>query len=96
MIIGIVQFPPIKPGKEKDFLDWFSWSNSQFRQQKGFISRRLIKNIGDASYVALLEFAGQEDLKRVSAQPFHAESAQRLTEILAAMPHPVLYEDITS
>jgi hypothetical protein len=43
MFINIIQFPPIKPGKEAEFREWFAWSNAQYAKHTGFISRRLFE-----------------------------------------------------
>jgi hypothetical protein len=32
MFIVIVEFPPIKKGREGKFKEWFSWSNSLFEK----------------------------------------------------------------
>ena len=96
MIIGIVNFPAVKPGREKDFLDWFSWSNLHFAEQQGFISRRLIKLIGEPEkYAAIIEFENAADFSEVARQPFHGESARRLAGLLTAMPKPEIYEEVT-
>lgn len=45
MFVVIVSFPPIKTGKEADFLDWFASSNRTFSEFSGFLRRRLLKPI---------------------------------------------------
>ncbi len=30
MFIVIISFPPIKPGKDDEFREWFAWSNKEF------------------------------------------------------------------
>jgi antibiotic biosynthesis monooxygenase (ABM) superfamily enzyme len=95
MVIGIVNFPLVKPGKEAKFLEWFSWTNAYFAKQNGFISRRLINQIGDQSrYAAIIEFESYEEFKMVAEQKFHAESAKCLAEILEGMPTPILYNEL--
>jgi len=95
MVIGIVQFPAVKAGKEAEFLDWFAWINAQFALQPGFISRRLLRQIsGHNQYAAIIEFDTAENFRQVGEQPFHAESAQRLAGLLEAMPVPILYNEL--
>ncbi len=95
MFVGIVYFPPVKPGKEADFFKWFSWSNSQFGQQKGFIRRRLIKQYGDQDkFAAVIEFDRYENFKAVADQPFHADSARQLALLVEGMPAPAMFEEI--
>jgi hypothetical protein len=43
MFIVIISFPPIKPGKDEEFREWFAWSNKEFSNYKGLINRRLLK-----------------------------------------------------
>jgi hypothetical protein len=37
MFIVIISFPPIKPGKDEEFREWFAWSNKEFANHKGLI-----------------------------------------------------------
>jgi hypothetical protein len=30
MFVVIISFPPIKPGKDNEFREWFAWSNKEF------------------------------------------------------------------
>lgn len=41
--VNLVDFPPIRPGKEAEFLEWFRWTNELYAKHKGFISRTLLK-----------------------------------------------------
>ena len=43
MFVNIVQFPPIKLGKDEAFRNWFRESNSVYQAFDGFISRRLLQ-----------------------------------------------------
>lgn len=43
MFTNTIEFPPIKAGKESEFLEWFKWSNSIYKNFDGYISRRLLK-----------------------------------------------------
>ena len=42
MFIVIINFPPIKTGKDAEFREWFVQTNKDFANHKGFISRRLL------------------------------------------------------
>jgi hypothetical protein len=43
MFVAIINFPPIKEGKDAEFREWFAWSNEVFANQGGLIKRRLLK-----------------------------------------------------
>ena len=41
MFVIIIHFPPIKKGKDAEFLEWFAWSNREFGTQPGSLSLSL-------------------------------------------------------
>ena len=59
--VNLVNFPPIRPGKEAEFLEWFRWSNELYSKHKGFISRTLLKPTeGNPNYAAIVEHESEE------------------------------------
>ena len=54
MHIAIARFPAVPVERDKDFRDWFAWSNDQLRGMVGLRGRRLLR-APDGSYTALLE-----------------------------------------
>lgn len=61
MFINTIEFPAITAGKETEFLEWFKWSNSIYKNFNGFISRRLLKsNIGNGNYISLVEHESKD------------------------------------
>lgn len=61
MFVNIVEFPPIVPGKEQQFEDWFTWSNSLYETFPGFVSRRLLKpTSADGPYLGIVEHESEE------------------------------------
>jgi antibiotic biosynthesis monooxygenase (ABM) superfamily enzyme len=59
--VNLVDFPPIRPGKEAEFLEWFRWTNELYAKHKGFISRTLLKPTeGSPNYAAIVEHASKE------------------------------------
>ncbi|NWF87134.1 antibiotic biosynthesis monooxygenase [Candidatus Bathyarchaeota archaeon] len=61
MFVNLVEFPPIKKGKDKKFKEWFEWSNTVYKKFDGFISRRLIKSTkGKKNYAAIVEHESEE------------------------------------
>ena len=92
MFINIMQFPPIQPGKEAEFLEWFAWSNEQYAQHKGFIRRRLLKPRKEGQYLALVEHESFETFMAMHTSPAHAEANQRVESLLNGDPTPEFYE----
>lgn len=54
MHIAIARFPAVPAERDKDFRDWFAWSNDQLRATVGLRGRRLLR-APDGSYTALVE-----------------------------------------
>jgi len=52
--IAIARFPAVPAERDKDFRDWFAWSNDQLRTTVGLKGRRLLR-APDGSYTALVE-----------------------------------------
>lgn len=74
MFVNIIEFPPIKRGKDEEFREWFAWSNSVYEKFNGFISRRLLKPTrGKKNYAAIVEHENED----TSWQCIRAKSARR-------------------
>jgi heme-degrading monooxygenase HmoA len=94
MLVVIVQFPPIKPGKDAEFREWFVWSNNEFAKIKGFIGRRLLKNEKDGNYVSIVEHESHETFMAMQGSPVHDEAGSRVKSLLDGHPTPQFYEMI--
>lgn len=92
MFMAIVQFPPIKAGKESAFLEWFAWSNEALLGLKGFIRRRLLKPPEGGNYVAVIEFESHETFMAMRANPIHDEAGRRVEPLLDGHPTPKVFE----
>jgi len=55
MFIIIINFPPVKEGKDTEFREWFTSTNEEFAYYKGFISRRLLKPLAGGNYATMLQ-----------------------------------------
>lgn len=53
MFINIIHFPPIKPGQDEEFNNWFIGSNTEYAKHPGFIRRILLKLHSGGNYCAL-------------------------------------------
>jgi heme-degrading monooxygenase HmoA len=94
MFVVIVNFPPIKEGKEAEFREWFAWTNKEFANYKGFIGRRLLKPVKSGSYAAIMEHESQETFMVMNSSPAHAEAGKRVGPLLDGSPTPHFYEVI--
>ena len=92
MFINIMQFPPIQPGKEAEFLEWFAWSNEKYTQYKGFIRRRLLKPRKGGGYLALVEHESFETFMAMHTSPTQAEAMQRVKPLFVGNPTAQFYE----
>jgi len=92
MFIVFINFPPIKPGKEEEFKEWFAWSNKEFQGFKGFISRRLLKPEGEGNYASLVEFENREAFQALQTSPTHGEAGKRVAPLLEGAPTPHFYD----
>ena len=94
MFIVVIGFPPIKPGKDKEFREWFAWSNKEFTASKGLIHRRLLKPLKDANYVAIVEHESHETFMAMHNTPAHDEAGKRVGPMFDGSRSPQFYEVI--
>ena len=92
MFINIMRFPPIQPGKDGAFRQWFAWSNDQYAKHEGFIRRRLLKPRKGGSYVALVEHASFETFMAMHTSPAQAEAMERVKPLFAGNPAPDFFD----
>ncbi len=92
MFVAIISFPPIKAGKNAEFLEWFAWTNNEFSKQKGFIRRRLLKPLEGGTYAAIVEHSSRETFLAMHASPVHEEAGRRVKGLLDGQPTPQFYE----
>ena len=92
MFIVFINFPPIKPGKESDFKEWFAQSNKDFAPFNGFIRRRLFKPEQGGNYSAIVEFESREAFMAMHTSPAHDEAGKKVVPLLEGSPAPHFYE----
>ena len=92
MYIAIIKFPPVKPGKDEEFREWFIWANRQFASFRGFIGRRLLKPEKGDTYTVLAEFESREAFAEIQASPVHDEAGKRVVPLLEGAPAPEFFE----
>lgn len=94
MFVVIINFPPIKAGKDAEFLEWFAWTNETFGNHRGFVARRLLKPMKGGNYAAIVEHESEETFMAMHNSPAHAEAAERVGPLFDGHPTPEFYEVI--
>jgi len=94
MFIVISHLPPIKEGKEAEFLEWFAATGRSLAGSSGLIGWRLLKPVSGGCYTALIEHESRDTFLSMKDSDAHAEAAKRLLPLLDGPPSPQLYEVI--
>jgi heme-degrading monooxygenase HmoA len=94
MFIVIVNFPPIKNGKDAEFREWFAGTNKEFKSFKGLISRRLLKPVKGGNYAAVVEHESKETFMAMHESHAHEEAGRRVAPLFDGTPSPQFYEVI--
>jgi antibiotic biosynthesis monooxygenase (ABM) superfamily enzyme len=92
VLVNIIQFPTVKPGKDAEFRAWFEWSNAEYAKHKGFISRKLLVPRSGGSYAAVVQHESYESFMAMHTSPTQAEARKRVAPLLDGDPTPHLYE----
>lgn len=97
MFVNIVEFPPIKKGKDNEFKEWFAWSNSVFEKFDGFISRRLLKPTkGKENYAAIVEHESEETFMAMHMSEEREKVHEKVKALFDGSPKPSFYDVIIS
>lgn len=95
MFVNLVQFPPIKDGREQEFKEWFEWSNTVYAKFSGFIARRLLKPTeGEGNYVAIVEHESEKTFMAMHLSDERQKAWARVEPLLEGKPTPGFYEVI--
>lgn len=95
MFVVIISFPPIKVGKEAEFLHWFASSNQAFSEFEGFLSRKLLKPLEGGTYAAIVEFETQAEFQDMHSSPVHDLAGTQVVPLFDGKPTPTFYEVIS-
>ena len=91
MYIAIARFPPVPAERDKDFRDWFAWSNDQLREVAGLKARRLLR-ASDGSYTALVEHESASTFAAMHTAEPVSNIHERLGQILDDGPQATKYD----
>ena len=92
MFIVIIDFPPIQPGKDAEFREWFVQTNEEFGKHAGFISRRLLNPIKGGNYAAIVEHESQETFMKMHSTPEHAKASELVAPLFNGSRNPQFYD----
>lgn len=94
MFVNIVEFPPIKKGKDEEFRKWFEWSNSVYEKFDGFISRRLLKPTKGGNYAAIVEHESEDTFMAMHLSKERQKAWEKVEPLLEGHPKPGFYDVI--
>jgi hypothetical protein len=93
MFIAIVRFPKISPKQDKEFRDWFEWSNQLLRNSRGLISRKLL--VGrDSNYTAIIEHSGYDTFTAMHSSYEHKLVHKKALTFFDGAPKPEFFQVI--
>lgn len=92
MFVNVIQFPAVKEGKDKEFREWFDWSNEVYSHFEGFISRRLLESKKKGAYVGLVEHESEETFMAMHLSDERQRAWDRVGPLLDGSPKPAFYE----
>jgi heme-degrading monooxygenase HmoA/quercetin dioxygenase-like cupin family protein len=95
--VNLVDFAPVKPGKQEVFLDWFRRSSEVFARHPGFISRTLLGPIeGGSRYAAIVEHESKETFMDMHLSDDRAQLFQEVEPLVLGASTPHFYEMLIS
>jgi antibiotic biosynthesis monooxygenase (ABM) superfamily enzyme len=93
VFVNLIDFPPIKKGKDEEFKKWFEWSNTVYAKFDGFISRRLLKSTkGKGDYAAIVEHESEKTFMKMHTSPERQVAWSKVELLLEGSPMPHFYE----
>lgn len=94
MFVNIVEFPPVKKGKDEEFRKWFARSNTVYEKFDGFISRRLLKPTKGGNYAAIVEHDTEETFMAMHMSKERQKAWEKVEPLLDGHPKPGFYDVI--
>ncbi len=95
MFVAIVRFPTIIPEKDKEFREWFEWSNQLLRNSTGLVSRKLL--VGkNRSYAAIVEHSGYDTFTAMHSSYEHKLVHEKALTLFDGPPKPEFFQVIST
>lgn len=92
MFVNIIEFPPVKKGKDEEFREWFKWSNTVYEKFDGFKSRQLLKPTKGRRYAAIVEHETEETFMAMHLSDERQKAWEKVEPLLEWSPTPRFYE----
>ncbi|OGP85232.1 MAG: hypothetical protein A2V87_07340 [Deltaproteobacteria bacterium RBG_16_58_17] len=97
LFVNLVDFAPLKPGKEGAFAEWFRRSSEVFAKHPGFISRTLLGPIeGGSRYAAIVEHESKETFMDMHLSDDREQLFHQVEPLLLGSSTPYFYERLIS
>ena len=96
MFVNIVEFPPIRQGRDEEFRKWFEWSNTVYEKFDGFISRRLLRPTKQGNYVGIVEHESQNTFIAMHSSDERQKAWAKVQSLLDGTPTPTFYEVVVA
>ncbi len=95
--VNLVDFAPLKPGKQEAFLEWFRRSSEIFARHPGFIARTLLGPIeGSNRYAAIVEHESKETFMDMHLSDDRVQLFQEVEPLVLGQSTPHFYELLIS
>jgi quercetin dioxygenase-like cupin family protein/heme-degrading monooxygenase HmoA len=95
--INLVDFAPVKPGKQEAFLEWFRRSSEIFARHPGFISRTLLGPIeGGTHYAAIVEHESKGTFMDMHLSDDRVQLFQEVEPLVLGASTPHFFELLIS
>ncbi len=95
--VNLINFPPVKPGKDAEFIEWFENSSKVFSRHPGFISRTLLKSTeGTGRYAAIVEHDSKGTFMAMHLGEDREQLFQKVVPLLDGAAKPHFYEVLVS
>lgn len=96
MFVNIMEFPPIREGRDRNFRDWFVASDEVYARFPGFVSRRLLEaRARRGGYVAIIEHESEETFMRMHHSPERDQAWAKVLPLFVGKPKPRFYEVVS-
>ena len=95
--VNLIDFAPLKPGKEEAFQEWFRHSSEVFAKHPGFISRTLLGPIeGSIRYAAVVEHESKETFMDMHLSDDREQLFREVESLILGESKPQFYHLLTS
>lgn len=92
VLVNLVRYPPVKPGKDAEFRKWFVESNDAYAKHPGFIRRLLLAPREGGRYAAVVEHATLESFMSMHNSDTQKALRAKVALLLEGDPIPEFFE----